>query len=248
MSLNGRVALVTGSARGLGRATALALAGKGADLIINDIARNEAAGRAVVDEVERMERRAYFVAADVTSEADVDRMIAHATEQLGPIDVLVNNAGINRDGLMKNARKEDWDAVIGVNLTAAFLCSKAVINSMRDREWGRIVNVASIVAERAVVGTPYYAASKAGLIGLTKATAAEVARRGVTVNAVAPGWIETPMTNALPADYRAGLVSQIPLGRFAQPEEIASVIAFLATEDASYVTGTLVEVTGGFGM
>ena len=248
MSLNGRVALVTGSARGLGRATALALAGKGADLIINDIARNEAAGRAVADEIERMERRACFVDADVTSEAEVDRMVARATELLGPIDVLVNNAGINRDGLMKNARKEDWDAVIGVNLTAAFLCSKAVINSMRDREWGRIVNVASIVAERAVVGTPYYAASKAGLIGLTKATAAEVARRGVTVNAVAPGWIETPMTNALPADYRAGLVSQIPLGRFAQPEEIASVIAFLATADASYVTGTLIEVTGGFGM
>jgi 3-oxoacyl-[acyl-carrier protein] reductase len=248
VSLDGRVALVTGSARGLGRATALALAGRGADLVINDVERNRAEGQAVVDEIERMERRAAFIAADVTSEEDVDGMVARAADELGPIDILVNNAGINIDGLMKSARKADWDAVINVNLTAAFVCTKAVINGMRDRGWGRVVNVASIVGERAVAGTPYYAASKAGLIGLTKATAAEVARRGITVNAVAPGWIETQMTSSLVPEYRERLLSQIPAGRFAQAEEIAKVIAFLASEDASYVNGTLVEVTGGFGM
>ena len=248
MSLNGRVALVTGSARGLGRATALALAGRGADVVVNDIPRNEAAGRSVADEIEHMERRATFIAGDVTSEEDVRRMVARATDELGGVDILVNNAGINIDGLMRSAKKADWDAVIGVNLTAAFLCTKEVINPMRDRGWGRVINVASVVAERALVGTPYYAASKAGLIGLTKATAAEVARRGVTVNAVAPGWIETQMTESLADGYRERLLSQIPAGRFARPEEIAAVIAFLATDDASYVNGTLVEVTGGFGM
>jgi 3-oxoacyl-[acyl-carrier protein] reductase len=248
MSLNGRVALVTGSSRGLGRATALSLAGRGADVVVNDTARNEAEGRSVVDEIEQMERRATFMAADVTSEEDVGRMFARAAEELGRVDILVNNAGINVDGLMKSARKDDWDRVIGVNLTGAFLCTAAIINSMRERGWGRVINVASIVAERAVVGTPYYAASKAGLIGLTKATAAEVGRRGVTVNAVAPGWVDTRMTRALPNEYRASLLSHIPVGRFAQPEEIARVIAFLATDDASYVTGTVIEVTGGFGM
>jgi 3-oxoacyl-[acyl-carrier protein] reductase len=246
--LEGKVALVTGSARGLGRATALELARRGADLVVNDVSVNEALACETVSEVEALGRRAIFVPADVRNVAEVDHLFASSAAELGPIAILVNNAGINVDGLMRSADPDAWERVLAVNLTGPFNCTRAAIPSMREYGWGRIVNISSIVAERGVVGTPYYATSKAGLIGLTKATAAEVARRGITVNAVAPGYLETSMMAGYAPDQLDGLRASIPMGRFGRPEEIARVVAFLASEDASYVTGAVLEATGGFGL
>src|SRR5215208_4803057 len=227
---------------------ALELARRGADVVINDVPSNEQAACGVVREVRELGRRADFFGADVSDVAQVDALFARASAELGRIDILVNNAGINIDGLLRSADPVAWQKVLAVNLSGPFNCMRAAIPCMRERGWGRIISVSSIVAERGVAGTPYYATSKAGLIGLTKSTAVEVARRGVTVNAVLPGYLDT----ALLADYteqqRDAVRAQIPIGRFGEPEEVARVIAFLASADASYITGALIEVTGGFGL
>jgi 3-oxoacyl-[acyl-carrier protein] reductase len=244
----GRVALVTGSGQGLGQATALELGRRGADVVVNDVPSNEGPAGDVVRELRALGRRSLFLPADVTRVDQVDAMVARAATELGTVDILINNAGINLDGLMRSASPEDWERVLAVNLSGPFNCIRAALPSMREQGWGRIVNVSSIVALRGVVGTPYYASSKAGLIGLTKATAAEVARRGVTVNAIAPGYLETPMMLGYGPEALETLRAAIPMGRFGQPEEIARVIAFLASDDASYVTGAYVEATGGWGL
>lgn len=246
--LRGKVALVTGAARGLGLACALALARKGADVAINDLPSEELAAREAARKVEALGVRAAVALGSVDDPKDVERVVRACEQQLGPVDILVNNAGINRDGLMKSASVEDWQAVLSVNLTGPFLCTRAVINGMRERGWGRIINIASVVGKAGIVGTPYYAASKAGLMGLTRATAAEVARRGITVNAVAPGYVETAMTDALRPEWRQTLLERIPVGRFAKPEEVAAVVAFLATPEAAYITGATIDVNGGLYM
>src|SRR5438067_10023290 len=245
--MEGRVALVTGSGRGLGRATALELARRGADLVVNDVPGNEGIASDVVRELRGLGRRAIFLAADVSSAEQVDALFVRSAAELGPVDILINNAGINIDGLMRSADLAAWQTVLAVNLSGAFNCMRAAIPSMRERGWGRVVNVASIVAERGVAGTPYYSASKAGLIGLTKATAVEVARRGVTVNAVAPGYLDTTLLSGYSEAQRQAVCAAIPIGRLGRPEEVASVIAFLASEEASYLTGAVIEVPGGWG-
>lgn len=242
--LQGKVALVTGAARGLGRAIALELAGKGANLIINDIPAMEETGRKTVAEVEALGVGARFYGAYVNDEEQVNRMAS----EVGQVDILCNNAGINRDGTMKKAIKADWDAVIDVNLTAAFLCTKAFVNQMRDRGWGRIINTASYVGRTGVYGTPYYAASKAGLIGLTKEVATEVARKGVTVNALAPGYIQTEMMLHYPKEQLDAITAKIPLGYWAKPEDIAYWAGVLASPRAHYMTGAVLDCNGGWYM
>jgi 3-oxoacyl-[acyl-carrier protein] reductase len=240
LELNGKVALVTGAARGLGRAIALELAGRGARIIINDVPAMEAAAAGTVAELPG----ARFYPAFVNDEAQVNQMVA----DIGPVDILVNNAGINRDGTLKKAAKADWDAVIDVNLTGPFLCTKAFANPMRERGWGRIINIASYVGRTGVFGTPYYAASKAGLIGFTREAAAELARRGVTVNALAPGYIATEMMLKYPQEQQDAITAKIPVGYWAKPEDIAYWAGVLASPRAHYMTGAVLDCNGGWYM
>jgi 3-oxoacyl-[acyl-carrier protein] reductase len=246
--LSGKVALITGSARGLGKASALKLAGAGATVIINDIPQNAESAAATVDEFRLGDLNAEAALADVSDEAQVDALIAGILERHGRLDILVNNAGINRDSTIKRAASADWDLVTGINLRGPFLCTRAAIEPMREQGWGRIINVASVVGKTGVPGTSYYAAAKGGLIALTKAVASEVARRGITVNAVAPGWIDTQMTRGFEGAVRENILNRIPMGRFAQVEEVAATIAFLASPDASYITGAVLDVNGGYYM
>jgi 3-oxoacyl-[acyl-carrier protein] reductase len=242
--LAGKVALITGSARGLGKAIALELASKGADIIINDVASMETVAAGTVAEIQQMGVNAKFYAASVNSEEQVIRM----TSEVGPVDILVNNAGINRDGTMKKASKADWDAVLDVNLTGAFLCTKAFVSQMRDRGWGRIINIASYVGRTGVYGTTYYAASKAGLIGLTKEVAAEMASKGVTVNALAPGYILTDMMLQYPKEQLDAITAKIPVGYWAKPDDIAYWAGVLASPRAHYMTGAVLDCNGGWYM
>ncbi|MBC8017085.1 MAG: 3-oxoacyl-[acyl-carrier-protein] reductase [Verrucomicrobia bacterium] len=241
-----RVAIVTGASRGIGRSIALALAAKGATIVAVDM--DQATTDAVVAELQAAGAKALAVVGNVTVTADVERMIDAATEAFGRVDILVNNAGITRDGLLMRMKDEDWDAVLNVNLKGAFLCTRAAFKVMSKQRYGRIINIASIVGQMGNAGQANYCASKAGLIGLTKSNARELAKRSITVNAVAPGFIATAMTDALSEKVRDELTAQIPLERLGSAEDIANAVVFLAGEQSGYITGHVLSVNGGMYM
>jgi len=242
----GKVAVITGASRGIGRSIALALAAEGARIVAVDL--DLAATEAVVAELKGQGAEAVAVVGNVTVADDAEKMIDAAVKSFGRVDILVNNAGITRDGLLMRMKEEDWDAVLTVNLKGAFLCSKAVSKVMTKQRSGRIINIASVVGQMGNAGQANYCASKAGLIGLTKSNARELAKRNITVNAVAPGFIATAMTNALPEKAREELVAQIPLERLGAPEDIANAVLFLAAERSGYITGQVIAVNGGMYM
>ena len=245
MKLEGRVALVTGASQGIGHACALALAREGATVAV--AARNRQKLDELVAEIAAAggKSAAFVVVMDVSDEAQVKSGIKSAIGQFGKIDILVNNAGITRDQLVMRMKRADWDAVLTTNLTSAYLCIQQVIGSMLKQRWGRIINISSVFGQMGQAGQANYAASKAGLIGLTMAMAREVASRNITCNAVAPGFIETSMTAVLSEEFKQNAVKSIPLGRVGLPEDIASAVCFLASEEASYITGHVLNVNGG---
>ncbi len=242
----GKVAIITGASRGIGRSIALALAQQGAIIVAVDM--DQAATEAVVAELQATGARALAVVGNVTVPADTERMIEAAMEAFGRVDILVNNAGITRDGLLMRMKEEDWDAVLNVNLKGAFLCTRAAFKVMSKQRYGRIINIASIVGQMGNAGQANYCASKAGLIGLTKSNARELAKRNITVNAVAPGFIATAMTDALPEKVREELTSQIPLERLGSADDVANAVLFLASEASGYITGHVLAVNGGMYM
>ncbi|MBP1961146.1 3-oxoacyl-[acyl-carrier-protein] reductase [Paenibacillus aceris] len=245
--LTGKVALVTGASRGIGRAIALHLAEHGADVAVN-YAGSEAAAGEVVAAIEAMGRKAIKLRADVSSYQEAEDLVKQTIEKFGKIDILVNNAGITRDNLIMRMKEEEFDQVIATNLKGVFNCVKAVTRPMMKQRFGRIINISSVVGVLGNPGQANYVAAKAGVIGLTKATAKELSSRGITVNAVAPGFIETDMTDKLSGETREQMLKQIPLERLGQPEEIAKVVRFLASDDASYMTGQTLHVDGGMYM
>jgi len=247
MKLKGRAALVTGGSRGIGKAIALALASEGVDVAINYLEQNEGAGK-VVDEIRRMGRCALAFQVDVRDFDKVNDMVEQTIEEFGKIDILVNNAGIVRDKTLRKMKKEEWDVVIDTDLSGVFNCIRAVINHMEEHKNGKIINISSVIGETGNFGQANYAAAKTGVIGLTKSVAKEVARKGITVNAVAPGFTETGMLEAIPEGIKEQILKQIPMGRFAMPEDIAKVVVFLASDDASYITGQVINVNGGYYM
>ncbi|RJR38651.1 MAG: 3-oxoacyl-[acyl-carrier-protein] reductase [Deltaproteobacteria bacterium] len=244
MTENSRVALVTGAARGIGRAIALALARPGLILYLNDVAIGEEA-ESTRNEVAAKGADARLLQFNVADTAAVQAGIDHIIKESGRLDLLVNNAGITRDNLVMRMKEEDWDRVLEVNLKGAFNCTRAAAKPMVKQRGGRIINIASVVGVMGNAGQANYVASKAGIIGLTKAVARELASRNITVNAVAPGFIETEMTAALPEKVRAEMLAQIPLNRFGTPEEVAQAVLFLAGDAAAYLTGQVLHVNGG---
>lgn len=241
-----RIAVITGASRGIGRSIALALAAKGATIVAVDM--DQAATDAVVAELQAAGSKALAVVGNVTVPADVERMIDASMEAFGRVDILVNNAGITRDGLLMRMKDEDWDAVLNVNLKGAFLCTRAAFKVMSKQRYGRIINIASVVGQMGNAGQANYCASKAGLIGLTKSNARELAKRSITVNAVAPGFIATAMTDALSEKVRDELTAQIPLERLGSADDIANAVVFLAGEQSGYITGHVLSVNGGMYM
>ncbi|MFH0801194.1 MAG: 3-oxoacyl-[acyl-carrier-protein] reductase [bacterium] len=246
MELKDKVALVTGAARGIGRAIALELARSGASVAVVDI--DEQAAAAVSGELASLGVRANAYRCDVSDLAAVEKMVEEVLRDFGRIDILVNNAGITRDTLLLRMKEEEWDLVLRVNLKSAFNCTKAVSRHMLKQRSGRIVNISSVVGLMGNAGQANYAASKAGLIGFTKSVAKELASRGITVNAVAPGFIKTEMTDSLSDEAKTRLANQIPLGSLGMPEDVAAVVTFLASEKARYLTGQVVHVDGGMVM
>ncbi|WP_289136523.1 3-oxoacyl-[acyl-carrier-protein] reductase [uncultured Brevibacillus sp.] len=245
--LAGKTALVTGASRGIGRAIALKLAEAGANVVVN-YAGSEAAAGETVALIKEMGRDAIAVRANVSSTEDVNEMFKATLEHFGTIDILVNNAGITRDNLLMRMKEDEWDDVIATNLKGVFNCVKAATRPMMKQRSGKIINITSVVGVLGNAGQANYVAAKAGVIGLTKTAARELASRGITVNAVAPGFIDTEMTAVLPEDVKAGLVGQIPLARLGQTEDIASVVLFLASDAANYMTGQTLHVDGGMYM
>ena len=247
MKFEGKTAVVTGGSRGIGRAVCLELAAGGANVVLC-YAGNEAAAQETVQAVEALGAKALAVRCDVSDAAGVDGLVKAAVETFGRIDILVNNAGITRDNLLMRMSEADFDQVVAANLKGAFLCMKAVSKLMLKQRYGRIVNLSSVVALRGNAGQVNYAASKAGIIGMTKSLAKELASRGVTVNAVAPGFIETDMTAALPEAARTAAQGSIPMNRLGGPEDVAKAAAFLAGDGAAYITGQVLAVDGGMSM
>jgi 3-oxoacyl-[acyl-carrier protein] reductase len=242
IDLSGKVALVTGGSRGIGAAIAHALAAQGATVVA--AARGQNAW-GVTEEIVALGGRAEAVSLDVTDRDKLDKVILDVIDRHQRIDILVNNAGIARDQLLMRMKRPDWDAVIETNLTAAFMCSQAVLRPMVKQRWGRIINISSVVGQMGNAGQVNYAASKAGLIGMAKALAREVASRGITVNVIAPGLIDTDMTRALVSQSTEAWASQIPLGRLGTPQDVAWGVCFLASDEAAYITGQVLAVNGG---
>jgi len=245
-SLQGRIALVTGASQGIGRACAIELARAGATVVL--AARNESKLAEAVAQIEAAGGQAAAFPLDVAGEDSIKSGAKAILERFGKVEILVNNAGITRDGLMMAMKRADWDDVLGTNLTGAFLLTQALLRPMLKNRWGRIINISSVVGRTGQAGQVNYAASKAGLIGLTRSLAREVASRGITVNAVAPGYIETPMTAVLDEKQRSSMMATIPLGRAGTDLEIAQSVTFLASEAAGYITGHVLDVNGGMFM
>lgn len=245
--LTDKVALVTGASRGIGRAIAVSLAEAGADVAVN-YAGSEAAAAETVRQIEALGRKAVMIKANVGSVQEVEDMFKHVMETFGRIDILVNNAGITRDNLIMRMKEEEFDQVIETNLKGVFNCLKAASRPMMKQRSGRIINISSVVGALGNAGQTNYVAAKAGVIGMTKAAAKELASRGITVNCVAPGFIETDMTDKLSGEMREQLMQQIPLARLGQPEDIAKAVRFLASDDSAYMTGQTIHVDGGMYM
>ena len=243
MDLSNKVAIVTGAGRGIGRAVALKLAGAGAAVVVSDILEEEA--KAVAKEIKSAGGQSLVCLADVSSSADVTGMVEETLAAFGRIDILVNNAGIARDQLLLRMSEEDWDKVIAVDLKSVFLCTKAVLRHMLKARWGRVISLASIAGLIGNPGQANYSSAKAGIIGFTRTVAREVGSHGVTVNAVAPGFIETDMTRQMKEERRQEIKKYIPLDRFGTPEDVAEAVAFLASEEAGYITGQVLSINGG---
>lgn len=246
-SLKERAAIVTGASRGIGKAIALELAKRGADVIVNYVSSDQAA-QEVVEQIKSLGCKALAVKADVSDFNQASNLIKKAVEEFGKIDILVNNAGITRDTLIMMMSEEDWDDVHRINLKSNFNCSKAAVRHMMRKRYGRIINITSVSGQMGNAGQTNYSASKAGQIGFTKALAREVAPRNITVNAVAAGYVETDIWDGVPEDIREGMLELIPLKRKGEPEEIAYAVAFLASDEASYITGQCLAVDGGMAM
>lgn len=239
--------MVTGASRGIGRAIALELAKEGANVVVNYSGSKEKAEE-VVEEILKMGKKAIAVQANVADNDSVQNLMKTTLDEFGSIDILVNNAGITRDNLLMRMKEDEWDDVIQTNLKGVFLCTKAVTRQMMKQRSGRIINIASVVGVTGNAGQANYTAAKAGVIGFTKTTARELASRNILVNAVAPGFITTEMTDALPEEVKNTMLSQIPLSKFGKPEHVAKAVVFLASDDAEYITGQVLHVDGGIAM
>ena len=246
MDLSNKVAIVTGSGRGIGRAIALKLAEAGATIVINDVGEASSVD-SVAQEIKELNRESLAILADISLSSDVTRMVETTLATYGKIDILVNNAGITRDQIILRMSEEDWDKVININLKSVFLCTKAVLRPMIKQRWGRIINMSSIVGLVGNPGQANYASAKAGIIGFTRTIAKEVASRGITANAIAPGFIDTGMSQQLEEKQKEELKKRIPLGYLGTPRDVAEAVAFLASEEARYITGQVLNVDGGMG-
>jgi 3-oxoacyl-[acyl-carrier protein] reductase len=246
LDLTDRIALVTGSGKGIGRAIATTLASAGAAVVINDV--NQADADEAVSLIEASGGKATALLADVSNAADVERMVKEATDAYGRVDILVNNAGITRDALLPRMKDEDFDKVVQINMRSVYLCSKAVVRAMMKQRFGRIINIASVVGLMGNAGQVNYAASKAGILGITRSVAREVASRSITVNAIAPGFIETDLTHILSDEVKKHILGSIPLGHMGKPQDIANMVCFLASDAAAYITGQTFTVDGGMVM
>lgn len=242
-----KIVMITGGSRGLGKTLALTFAKKGANVIINYVKETKQAEE-VVNEIKAMGQESLAIRADVADYKQVEQMVQQILQKYGRIDILINNAGSFKDSLIRNMEKDVWDEIIDVNLNGVFNCTRAVINSMRERKYGKIINITSVQGQTGTIGASNYVAAKAGVIGFTKAVAREVARNGITANAVSLGFINTGMLQRLSEEIQNKILLQIPMGKFGDPEDVAKIICFLACDDSNYITGQVINVNGGYYM